>query len=114
MEEERLPADAELTVFHEDEGDYTSRIIHLALDGAKIASLKSGNSLTLAIRSGRHTLQADNTFTKKRVTFAAQPGERLRYVTRNRAGFGSSLIAILGAGPLYLVLQAETESDKRE
>jgi hypothetical protein len=100
---------AKLTVLHADEGDYTSRIIHLSLDGRKLASLKSGKSITLEIKQGEHTLQADNTLKKKKETFEARPGEEVRFVTRNRSGFGSSLIAIFGSGPLYLVLERENE-----
>jgi hypothetical protein len=29
---------AKLAVLHEEEGDYTSRIIHLSLDGKKVVS----------------------------------------------------------------------------
>ncbi len=101
---------AELTVFHQDEGDYTSRTIYISVDGKKIASVKSGASVTVEITPGKHILQADNTFTKKREPFEAHPGEKLRYVTRNRIGFGSSLISILGAGPVYLILQREAEA----
>ena len=109
VEKEVTNPAAKLTVFHQDEGDYTARIIHLSLDGREIASLSSGKSVTLVIKAGRHVLQADNTFTKKKETFEAGPGDELRYVTRNRTGFGSSLIFFLGAGPLYLILKRETE-----
>jgi hypothetical protein len=109
-EEEVTDSAARLTILHQDEGDYTSRTIHLWLDHKKIASLKSGKQITLEINPGKHALQVDNTFTKKKETFEVRPGEHLRYVTRNRAGFGSSLISILGAGPLYLTLRKETEA----
>jgi hypothetical protein len=34
------------------------------------------------------------------------PGEHVRFVTVNRAGMGSAaLVALLGAGPLYVTLQ---------
>jgi hypothetical protein len=102
-------APAKLRVSHPDEGDYTSRGIHLSLDGKRFATLKSGKRITLEIEPGEHSLQADNTFSKKAETFAAGAGETVRYVTHNRAGFGSSLIGILGAGPLYLVLEREAE-----
>lgn len=109
MGEEVTNLAAELTVFHQNEGDYTSRPIYISIDGEKIAGIKSGDSLTLEIKPGKHILQADNTFTKKRETFEACPGEKLRFVTRNRIGFGSSLISILGAGPVYLTLNREGE-----
>jgi hypothetical protein len=106
LREVKRPA-ARLTISHSDEGDYTSRIIHLSLDGKKISSLKSGKSVTLEIKPGEHTLQADNTFKKKKESFTAGAGEDVRFVTRNRSGFGSSMIGIFGSGPLYLVLERE-------
>jgi hypothetical protein len=98
---------ARLTVLHIDEGDYTSRVIHLSLDGKKFATLKSGKSISIEIEPGEHTLQADNTLKKKKEIFAIKPGEEVRFVTWNRAGFGSSLIGIFGSGPLYLMLERE-------
>lgn len=109
MGEEETNLAATLIVFHENESDYTSRPIYISIDGAKVGNVKSGDFITLEITPGTHVLQADNTFTKKRESFVASAGERLRYVTRNRIGFGSSLISILGAGPVYLILKREDE-----
>jgi hypothetical protein len=100
---------ARLTVVHPDEGDYTNRTIHLSLDGRKFTSLKSGDTISLEIKQGTHILQADNTLIKKKVTFEVRAGEEARFVTRNRTGFGSSLIGIFGSGPLYLVLKREND-----
>jgi hypothetical protein len=110
-EENRLAT--KLIISHTDEGDYTSRIIHLSLDGKKFTSLKSGKTITLKINPGEHTLLADNTFKKKTAQFAARAGEEIRFVTRNRSGFGSSMIGIFGSGPLYLVLERENGSFAR-
>ena len=103
---------ARLVVSHPDEGDYTSRSIHLSLDGDGVATLASGKMITLEIKAGEHRLQVDNTFSKKAETFLARPHETVRYVTHNRSGFGSSLIGILGAGPLYLVLKREPDGGR--
>ena len=113
-EEEAQNSDAvaaTLVVSHPDEGDYTSRSIHLSLDGERVATLPSGKMITLEIKAGEHRLQVDNTFSKKAATFRARPQETIRYVTHNRSGFGSSLIGILGAGPLYLVLERQAKPE---
>jgi hypothetical protein len=40
------------------------------------------------------------------VEFDLAPGEHVRYLTVNRAGFGSmALVALLGVGPLYVTLE---------
>lgn len=107
---EENPLAAKLIISHPDEGDYTSRIIHLSLDGKRFTSLKSGKTVTLKIHPGEHILLADNTFKKKTAQFVANDGEEIRFVTRNRSGFGSSMIGIFGSGPLYLVLERENQS----
>jgi hypothetical protein len=39
------------------------------------------------------------------VEFDVAPGEHVRFLTVNRAGFGSmALVALLGVGPLYVTL----------
>jgi hypothetical protein len=46
---------------------------------------------------------------RKTVEFDVSPGEHKRFVTANRAGFGTSLVFLLGAGPLYITLQQEDD-----
>src|SRR5687768_4940203 len=65
-------AAATLVVSHPDEGDYTSRSIHLSLDGERVVTLPSGKMIALEITAGEHRLQVDNTFSKKAETFLAR------------------------------------------
>ena len=79
--------------------------ITVSLDGERIGLLTPGDSVTREMAPGRHRLRAYNTLMWKSVELDAQPGERLRYVVRNRPGFGTFLFALLGSGPLYVALE---------
>ncbi len=98
---------ARLTIAHTHKDDFGGRSIHLWLDGKKIATLPPGKSITKEITAGHHTLRADNTFLPKTTEFDIQPGEHLRYLIWNRAGFGSWLIGVFGSGPLYLMIERQ-------
>ena len=81
------------------------RQVVLSLDGQPLATLLFGEQVTRPIARGHHRLRAHNTLVWKTVEFEVAPGEHLRYVTVNRAGFGSmALVALLGVGPLYVTL----------
>jgi hypothetical protein len=42
----------------------------------------------------------------KTIEFEAKPGEHVKFITVNRAGFGSAaLVALLGVGPLFVTLE---------
>ena len=103
--EKGLPA--RLTVWHSHEDDFGGRSIHLHLDGEKLATLPTGQSITKEIEPGQHQLRADNTLIKKTVEFTIQPSEHLQYRMWNRTGFGSWLIGVFGSGPLYLMVEQQ-------
>ena len=96
---------ARLRVSHPDEGGFLRRPIHLSLDDKQFAVLSSGKETIIEIEPGHHRLRADNTFLPKTVEFDVEAGEQVSYTTWNRRGFGSWMIEIFGAGPLYLVIQ---------
>ena len=106
---------ARLKVSHTDEGgylrrdSYLRRDIYLFLDGKEFAILKSGREVVTKITPGRHSLRVYNTFQSKVVEFHGRSGVQVHYKTRNRKGFGSWMIEILGAGPLYLILERVAE-----
>ena len=95
----------QLRVSHSQASYYLGRGIEVSLDGEELKTLKAGLAFTMKIEPGHHRLRADNTFQSKTVEFDVQPGEQVQYRTWNRKGFGSWMIEILGAGPLYLVLE---------
>jgi len=50
----------------------------------------------------------DNTFNWKTIELELAPGERRKFLTKSRTGrFGWFLIALLGAGPLYVSIEPE-------
>jgi hypothetical protein len=104
---------AQLRVTHKDEGDYMARGIKLALDDADLKLLKSGTSTLVEIEPGHHRLRIDNTFHAKTVEFDVRAGEQAHYRVWNKRGFGSWLVEILGAGPMYIAIEkaAPVESE---
>ena len=97
---------ARLTVERKAPNDIRQRQIVVSLDGARLATLLFGESVTSIIEPGRHRLRAHNTLVWKTVEFEARAGEHARFSTVNRAGFGSmGLVALLGVGPLFVTLE---------
>ena len=92
----------QLRVTHRDEGDYMARSIKLRLDGEDLTQLKSGKAILVEVEPGRHRLRIDNTFYPRTVEFDAKAGEQVHYRIWNKRGFGSWMVEVLGAGPMYL------------
>ena len=97
----------QITVARTLENDIGFRDVILLLDEKRLATLRYGQSVTRDIEPGHHKLRAHNTLTRKTVEFDVQPGDHMRFVTSNRAGFGTSLMFLLGVGPIYITLQQE-------
>jgi hypothetical protein len=99
---------ARLTVTRTSPDDVGQRQIVLTLDGQPLSTLLSGESVTREILPGLHRLRAHNTLVWKTVEFDAAPGAHVRFLTVNRAGFGSmALVALLGVGPLFVTLERQ-------
>jgi hypothetical protein len=97
---------ARLTVSHPQEGTDMGRGLALSLDGKDLPHLKVGRTFTTEIAAGHHRLRVNNTYHKKTVEFDVQSGEQVHYRIRNRVGFfGSMMISVLGAGPMYLEIE---------
>jgi hypothetical protein len=96
---------AQLRITHKDEGDYMARGIKLALDDIDLNLLKSGTSTVVEVAPGPHRLRIDNTFHVKTLEFEARAGEQVHYRVWNKRGFGSWLVEIIGAGPMYLAIE---------
>jgi hypothetical protein len=88
--------------------DVQVREIIVKVDGERVGSLKYGDSITLPVSSGHHRLRVDNTFNWKTIELYLAAGERRKFLTKSRTGrFGWFLIALLGAGPLYVSIEPE-------
>ena len=102
---------ATLTVERAAKNDVRTRQIVLTLDGEPLATLLFGERITRDISAGRHRLRAHNTLVWKTVEFEVSPAQHVRFVTVNRAGFGSmALVALLGVGPLFVTLERLPEN----
>lgn len=95
-----------LTVERIGADDVRTRQVVVSLDGERIGTLLFGGRVSRAISPGHHRLRVHNTLVWKTVEFDAAAGEHVRFGVVNRAGFGSmALVALLGAGPLYVTVE---------
>lgn len=105
-----LGAPARITVSRTLASDIGIREVMIYLDGTMIATLKHKQSVTREVMPGHHTLRAHNTLVGKTLEFDLRPGDHLRFTASNRSGCATSLIFILGAGPIYISFEREEDS----
>ena len=92
-----------ITVTRTSEKDVQHRQIIMSIDGETIATLMYGQSVTKAIAPGPHRIKAYNTLVWKTIDFELKEGEQATFSVVNVPGKWSfSLLALLGAGPLYV------------
>ena len=110
MRQETGDENAVLTVERRDPADVRIRQLIVTLDAEPLATLLFGETATRVIPAGPHRLRVHNTLVWKNVAFEAAAGEHVRFRVVNRAGPGSmTLVALLGAGPLYVTVQRVSE-----
>ena len=96
---------ATITIARTSAEDIGHREILVSLDGESIAILAYGDRVTRAVAPGTHEVRVHNTLIRKRQALDLKPGEHATLLAVNRAGRGtSSVLAFLGAGPVYLSL----------
>ena len=92
-----------ITVSRTSTDDVGLREIYVDLDGKRFAILHHGQTVTREVSPGPHRLRAHNTLFWKTVDIVLEPGEHAPFTAVNRSGWGTfSVLALLGAGPLYL------------
>ena len=97
---------ATVTVTRTSQSDFKSRQLIVWIDGERVATLLWGDSITTELQPGRHRVRVSNTLVWKTLAFDLAPGEQVFFEAINRTGPGTFLmLAIFGAGPLYLTLQ---------
>ena len=98
--------ESRLTVTRNSPADAKQRQVIVKLDGEPFAVLLYGQTASRAIEPGSHRLRFDNTWVKKTVEFRTAEGEHVDYNVINRAGrFTWWMVAVLGAGPMYLTIE---------
>lgn len=94
-----------LTLARTSPNDVGIRQVFVSVDGKDAAVLVYGQTVTVDVEPGPHTMRIHNTLVWKNIPFDAAAGEDIRYDIINRAGFGTTaLIATLGVGPIYLTV----------
>ena len=98
-----------ITISRTSSDDVGLREIYVDLDGERLAILHHGQMVTREVASGPHRLRAHNTLFWRNLDIVVQPGEHAAFFAVNRAGWGTfSVLALLGAGPLYLTFERTT------
>ena len=101
-----MPEPARITVSRDAPNDVKVRQVVVSLDGAPLATLLYGESVTREIEPGPHWLRAHNTLVWKTLDFYVEPDEHARFRVINRPGFGTyTMLALLGTGPIYLTVE---------
>lgn len=109
---ERRPAEpARITICRQSPQDAGYREIFVSIDGEQVAMLEYGETHTAEIKPGPHRLRAHNTLFWKTHQIVLRPGEHAKFTAINRTGTISfGLLFMLGAFPLYLTFERETET----
>ncbi len=95
-----------VTITRTSEQDYKSRQLIVSIDGARLATLLWGDSISSELTPGPHTLRVSNTLVWKTVDFVVAPGQQVYFEALNRLGPGSLFcLLLLGAGPLYVTIR---------
>ncbi len=101
---------ARVTVRRQSPDDIQQREVFVSLDGSELGILRFGDSVTREIEPGQHVLRAHNTLFRQRLPLVVAPGEHVRFNVVNRPGWGTyALMSVLGAGPLYLSIERDTD-----
>jgi hypothetical protein len=100
---------ARLTVTRDHPRDTGQRHVLVYVDDRKVGALLPGQSLTREVPAGRHRLKAHNTLFGKTLEVSVEEGGHARFRTANVPGPLSWLVFVLGAGPVYVVLEPEDD-----
>ena len=97
---------ATLTIARQSPNDVGIRQVIVSLDGNPFGVLFNGDSVTREVPPGEHRLRLYNTLVWKNVPLDLKPGEHVRFMVTNRAGWGTyAMVAMLGVGPIYLTIE---------
>lgn len=103
---------ARVTLARDSQDDVGERQVIARVDDGERATLYYGDRVTLELEPGEHRLRSHNTLVWKTVPFTIEPGEHLEFVLVNYAPrFTFSLLALVGAGPLFLRVERRAPSE---
>jgi len=95
-----------ITIVRNSPDDTQTRQIKIFLDGESQGELMFGDSMTLEVSVGAHTIGVDNTWKRKDLAIEIHAGEHLQFLTKSSAGkFAWFLLGFLGAGPMQVSIE---------
>ena len=97
-----------ITVRRKSPNDVQQRQIIVKLDEESVGELFYGDTISIPVTAGHHSLRVDNTWNWKTVDLDVAAGDHLKFQTVNRAGrFTWFLVSLFGAGPIYVSIKRE-------
>jgi hypothetical protein len=97
-----------ITIRRKSPDDVQQRQIIVKVDGEHVGELFYGDTISVPVSVGRHSLRVDNTWNWKTVELDVTAGDHLKFQTVSRAGrFTWFLVSMLGAGPIYVSIHRE-------
>jgi len=103
-----MTSSASITVHRTSAEDMQERELYVSVDGAPNRILSFGDSVTVPLEAGRHTLRVHNTISRRRAEFDVAAGEQVRFSAANVRGKNFGILAtFLGIGPMHTVRERE-------
>jgi hypothetical protein len=97
---------AQITISRDSPDDTRTRQIKIILDGENRGELMFGDSMTLSVVPGPHTIRVDNTWNRKDLSIEIHRGDQLTFLTKSTAGkFVWFLLGFFGAGPMQVSIE---------
>jgi hypothetical protein len=92
-----------VTIARTNPRDFGQRQVIVRIDGGPKITLLYGQSITVELKPGRHTLRAHNTLFIRSITFHLEAGEHIEFMVINYGRpWTYSMVALLGSAPLFL------------
>jgi hypothetical protein len=84
------------------------RELYVSVDGGPNSILTYGDSVTIPLEPGHHTLRVHTTISRRRAEFDVASGDQVRFSAANVRGKNFGILAtFLGIGPMHTVLERE-------
>jgi hypothetical protein len=97
-----------VTIHRTSAQDMQERELYVSVDGGPNRILTFGDSVTVPLEPGRHTLRVHNTISRRRAEFDVASGDHVRFSAANVRGKNFGILAtFLGIGPMHTVLERE-------
>jgi hypothetical protein len=102
-----------ITIIRNSPEDTQTRQIVVYLDGESHGELMYGDSVTLSVAPGPHTIRVDNTWNQQELKLEIRTGEQLKFLTKSVAGkFSWFLLGFLGFGPINVSIEPAAQIPK--